>query len=360
MKKIILALLLVTLCLPTMAKKNNDNRVVFIMVDGLRWEEIFNGIDSICLNNKKYVSDIAEKQKLYWRATPEERRAALFPFIWGEVSKMGILYGNRNKGSFMNVANGMHFSYPGYNETTTGYPDDKNVNSNDAFPNPNVSILEAANKDPRYQGKVLAFGSWNRFHEIFNQDRSGIPVNAGWDASKNPNATAAEKDYDDIAREIPRQWPTLRYDVFTYRYALEAMKTCHPVLTFVGFGETDDFAHISKYGLYIDSANRFDRFMKDLWEYTQSDPFYKDKTTFIVTCDHGRGNNDPGWKSHGNKVPGASETWMIAFGNQVKAKGEIEGGKQIYNKQVAFTVAKLLDIDFKNTEGNREEPIDLK
>lgn len=360
MKKIFLSILLIALCMPIMAKKSNDNRVVIIMVDGLRWQELFTGADSANLNNKKFVSDIPANLKRFWRNTPEERREALFPFIWENVSKMGILYGNRLKGSMMNVANGMHFSYPGYNETTTGYPDDKNINSNDAFPNPNVSIMEAANNDPRYQGKVMVFGSWDRFHDIFNQDRSKLPINAGWDTSKNPNETAAEKNYDEIEKDIPRLWGEVRYDIFSFEYALEAMKSCHPILTFVGFGETDDFAHMGKYGHYLDSANRFDRLMKALWEYTQSDPFYKDKTTFIVTCDHGRGNTGNGWKDHGSKIPGADQTWFIAFGNQVKDKGEIEGGKQLYNKQVAFTVANLLDIDFKNTEGNKEEPIDLK
>lgn len=358
MKKYLLAFLLIALCLPVMAKRKGENPVVVVMVDGLRWQDVFMGADSALLNNKKFVSNIQQNNEKFWRATPEERREALLPFVWNHVAEHGILYGNRAKGSRMNVANGMHFSYPGYNETLTGYPDDARVHSNDAFPNPNVTIFEAANGDVRYNNSVYCFGSWDRFHEIFNMQRSGIPVNAGWNASKNLGKTQAEELYDLIGQEIPHLWPTVRYDAFTYRYALECLKTAHPQLAFVGFGEPDDFAHEGRYASYLESAQRFDLFLKGLWDYCQSDPFYRDKTTFIVTVDHGRGSEK--WEHHGNKLPGSDETWFMAFGNGVKAKGEVSGGAQIYNKQVAFTIAKLLDLDFKNTEGKTEKAIPLK
>ena len=358
MKKYLFAFLMISLALPVMAKKEGENRVVVVMVDGFRWQDIFTGADSSLLNNKKFVYDIPSNIKRFWRATPEERRSVLLPFVWSHVAEHGILYGNRTKGSHVNVANGMHFSYPGYSETLSGYPDDARVHSNDAFPNPNVTVFEAANRDARYHNSVYCFGSWDRFHEIFNMERSGLPVNAGWDASKNPAKTQAEECYDIIAQEIPNFWGTVRYDAFTYRYALECMKTVHPQLVFVGFGETDDFAHEGKYGCYLTSAQRFDQFLKGLWDYCQSDPFYRDKTTFIVTADHGRGVNK--WEHHDNKIPGSDETWLMAFGKGVKAKGEISDGEQLYNKQVAFTIAKLLDLDFKNTEGKTEKPIPLK
>lgn len=358
MKKYLLAFLLIALCLPVMAKKGGENRVVVIMVDGLRWQDVFMGADSALLNNKDFVFDIKANNERFWRATPEARRAVLLPFVWNYVVGHGIICGNRTKGSKMNVANGMYFSYPGYNETLAGYPDDARVYSNDAFPNPNVTVFEAANRDARYHNSVYCFGSWERFHEIFNMQRSGIPVNAGWDLSKNPEKTRAEECYDLIEQEIPNIWGTVRYDAFTYRYALECMKSVHPKLTFVGFGETDDFAHQGHYGSYLDSAQRFDLFLKGLWDYCQSDPFYCDKTTFIVTVDHGRGREK--WEHHDNKLPGSDETWFLAFGNGVNPKGEVSGGEQLYNKQVAFTIARLLDLDFKNTEGKTEKAIPLK
>ena len=31
--------------------------------------------------------------------------------------------------------------------------------------------------------------------------------------------------------------------------------------------------------------------IRQLWEYCQQDPFYKGNTTFLITCDHGRGES---------------------------------------------------------------------
>ena len=78
----------------------------------------------------------AELKKSYWRATPEERREALMPFVWQVIAKQGQIFGNRDKGSDAFVTNHMFFSYPGYNETLCGFPDDERIHSNDNTPNP--------------------------------------------------------------------------------------------------------------------------------------------------------------------------------------------------------------------------------
>lgn len=41
--------------------------------------------------------------------------------------------------------------------------------------------------------------------------------------------------------------------------------------------------------------------IEELWNYVQSDPFYKDQTTIIVTTDHGRGNGNE-WTDHNDEV----------------------------------------------------------
>ncbi|MFM7100791.1 MAG: hypothetical protein ACKO3N_06440, partial [Verrucomicrobiota bacterium] len=98
--------------------------VILVTADGLRWEEVFRGAEEI-LMSRAYgnVSDTNALRARFWRATAEERRAALFPFLWGTVAKQGQLWGNRDLGSPVRVGNGHHFSYPGYSEFLTGAPD---------------------------------------------------------------------------------------------------------------------------------------------------------------------------------------------------------------------------------------------
>ena len=330
--------------------QDDDQRVILITLDGYRWQELYGGADSLILNNGDYTKNEELMKQKFWRPTAEQRRSALMPFVWSYISKNGIMLGDRYANGLMRVANGMHFSYPGYNEDLCGYPDDEHINSNEKKYNPNVSILEVANKTPQYKGSVLAFGSWDVFPYILNEKRSGLEVNAGYRHSMSKSPTEKEKYLDELEDCNPRYWRGERFDYLTYAYAMEALKSRHPKFIFIGMGETDEWAHAGNYDLYLESAYNSDTWIRKIWEYTQSDPFYKGKTTFIITCGHGRGraqDNARNWCDHGQEVPHSEETWMMVFGNKVPAKGIVTDGKVYYNKQIAPTVAKILGVKFE-------------
>jgi hypothetical protein len=88
------------------------------------------GVDSAIIVNKNFTSDSDHIVKTFWSDDINERRKKLFPFLWTTIANEGILFGNRTKGCEVNNANKYWFSYPGYNEIFTGYPDTA-VNSND-------------------------------------------------------------------------------------------------------------------------------------------------------------------------------------------------------------------------------------
>ncbi len=72
----------------------------------------------------------------------------------------------------------MWFSYPGYNEMSTGVADPR-IDSNEFGPNPIVSVFEWLNTRPAFAGKVDIFATWATFHDIFNGPRSKLPIRAG-------------------------------------------------------------------------------------------------------------------------------------------------------------------------------------
>jgi len=301
------------------------------------------------LTNKEYTSDSSRLKKLFWKDSAEERRKALFPFVWSKVPEIGQIHGNRVLGSHVNLTNSLWFSYPGYNEILSGIADDERIRSNDKMPNPNKTILELANLDNRYKDKVGAFASWDVFPYIINESRSGVSVNAGFDLAEGNSLSDNEMYLNKLQKATPSPWSTVRLDVFTHHFALEYLKKVHPSLLYISYGETDDFAHDGNYDAYIKSANTTDGLIKELWEFTQNDPIYKDKTTFIITTDHGRGTQPIGsWRGHGSSVDGADEVWLIAFGAGVKPIGEIDKEKQLYSNQIASTIAKLLKLDFES------------
>ena len=143
MKKILFALIVLA-GLASCSGGDNDPRLVIITFDGLRWQEVFTGVDSFLVGNPDYVRNPEELKAKYWRDTPEERRQVLMPFIWSYGAENGFLVGNRNKGSQMQVANTKNYSYPGYSEMFCGWADDERVNSNNPVPNPNKSVLYEA------------------------------------------------------------------------------------------------------------------------------------------------------------------------------------------------------------------------
>ncbi|MGX1928816.1 phosphoglyceromutase [Flagellimonas sp. 2504JD4-2] len=342
MKKMLFFIALCMFGFAMKAQNDQPPKIVLITLDGLRWQELFTGADELLVTNKDYVHDTLMLKTKYWRQSAEERRKALMPFFWNEVVAMGQLHGNRNLGSKMNLTNGMWFSYPGYNEILTGKADDARIDSNNKFDNPNTTVLERYHNTPQGKGKVAAFGSWDVFPFIVNENRSGIPVNAGFEPAKH-DLNEREKFLNQLQKQIPSPWGSVRLDAFTHHYALEHMKKEHPNLVYIAYGETDDFAHEGDYQAYLKAANNTDALIKEIWDFTQQDDFYKDQTVFIITTDHGRGTQPlKTWTGHGSQIKGADEVWLVTFGKDIPALGEVDFKEQLYTNQIAPTILHLL------------------
>ncbi|MEZ4961895.1 MAG: alkaline phosphatase family protein [Saprospiraceae bacterium] len=328
------------------AQQKTENLIV-ITLDGFRWQEFYGGLDSALMNNKEFTEHPNEMKAELWAATPEERRAKLLPFFWGTFAKQGQLHGNRRYGSKVNNANRYWFSYPGYNEIFTGYPDTI-INSNDKFDNPNENVLEFLNKQPGFQGKVAAFTSWDVFPYILNEKRSGVLVNSAWEDLTQGQLNDRIRYLNEIQHEAPELIGGVRWDFLTWQFATEYLKENHPRVLYIGLDETDDMAHEGKYDHYIAAAHKADKWIGQLWQQLQSDPFYKGKTTLLVTTDHGRGDADKKtWKDHGQKVPDCNQIWFAVMWPDTRALGEVKMEEQLWQQQFAATMAAFLGFDFK-------------
>jgi len=208
---------------------HKTENVIVVMIDGMRWQEVFRGADPEliktlgpdALGAPKERAAAAEQR--YWRFTPTERRHALMPFLWTAVATQGQIFGNRDWGSDSHVVNGLNFSYPGYSETLTGIADPR-INSNDNIPNPNVTVFEWLNAKPAFAGKVAAFGAWEVFQGIFNQQRCGFPVDAGYDPLTAIPATPELALLNTLKAETVRIWPDEAFDPIPFHTAIEYLK----------------------------------------------------------------------------------------------------------------------------------------
>ncbi len=327
----------------TAAAQHKTENIIIVTLDGMRWEEIFGGADEILINDSLFDHDREAMKKKFWAATADERRKKLFPFLWSTVATGGQLYGNRQYNNRLDNANPYWFSYPGYNEIFTGYPDTA-VNSNDKIPNRNENVLEYINKQKEYAGKIAVFTTWDAFPYILNSKRSGLYVNADVDTIRfsAPNLQLVNDLQFLTTRPIG-----VRPDVLTYMAGREYLKAYRPRLLYIAFDETDDFAHAGLYDQYLGSAHAEDAMLADLWKTIQSMPQYKDKTTLIVTCDHGRGDKiKSNWQHHGKDIEDSHELWLAVIGPDTPAEGELKTTGQLYQKQIAATIAKLLGLTF--------------
>jgi hypothetical protein len=348
MKRLLFTIVTLLLFGPLFSQKLKTENLIVITLDGMRWQEIFGGVDSVLLSDKGFTGDSADMRKKFWAIDAEGRRKKLLPFFWNTIAVQGQVYGNRKYDNKVNNANRYWFSYPGYNEIFTGYPDTA-VNSNDKKPNKNENVLEFLNHKSAFKGKIAAFTSWDVFDAILNEQRSGFLVSSGIDRLPETVAsTPALRALNDMQMKSTQPLgESIRMDMITYYLAKEYLRQYQPRVLYIGFDETDDYAHQGKYDNYLLSAHLTDKWLEDLWDFVQSIPKFKGKTTFLITTDHGRGDKEKKqWTSHGENIAGASEIWLAVMGPDTKALGEVRQSGQLYQEQIAATIAALLGTSF--------------
>lgn len=338
MKNLTTLILISLLVNPIVAqKKTNPPNLIIITTDGFRWQDFYNGIDSAIANNPKFNED--DSIGIYKKFANQP----IMPFLTDYFGKHGQLWGNQNLGCKGYNSNPYWFSYPGYNELLCGFVDDS-INSNSYKHNPNTTFLDFLQKQPAYKNKIAAFGAWNAFDRILNEPRAGFPVFNAFDRYVNKKSKIANT-LNKLNQEAYKPWDNEEcLDVFTHHMALDYLKTQQPKALYISYGETDEWAHAGKYKSYLNAARQVDDFIKEIWNYVESNSFYKDNTILLVTVDHGRGIGDE-WTSHNNKIARSNETWFAIIGKSVYSQGSINN-KTFYQKQLAQTCAKLLGLHF--------------
>ena len=341
------------------AAELKTQNVLLVTIDGLRWQEVFRGADETYMTqegggvSEKAVPRLREEMLA---DTPEKRRERLMPFLWSEVAQRGQLLGNRDRNSPVQVSNAEWVSYPGYNELLTGSPDPL-ITSNFPRPNPNVSVLEWLDDQPKTRGAVVACTTWQVFPAILNVGRSRFPL---WVSGRHSRLDRIAPQLADIQRwmdDVTTKSTDEHFDAFAYRAALDLIETHQPKMLYLALGEPDTWAHGRRYDRDLESTQRCDRFIREIWEKLQSLPQYHGTTTLIVTTDHGRGVTPSDWTNHGKNTPRSFETWIAVLGPDTSPKGERHDSSPVVSAQVAATVARFLGADFPRAMPTAAPPI---
>jgi hypothetical protein len=334
--------------------------VVLIVLDGLRWQEVFSGADATLMNEKyggSWQSDALLATR-FGNPDLQQRREQLMPFLWKVVAKQGQIYGNQKLGSVAQVSNAYATSYPGYSEMSIGHADPTIIDNAERF-NPNLNVFEWLNQQPDLKGKVGIVGSWHLYREIFNTPRSKLFIQAG---ATPPPMSSPPTPREELLTRLYKTTLALEdgdvTDSFVQVTLLDYLHAAHPRVLFVGYGDTDEWAHSGRYDQLLESARKSDSFAQELWETMQSMPQYRDQTTFIITTDHGRGSGLVDWKEHGRvEQPGSENIWLGIIGPDTPPLGERHDVPPIQQAQIAATLAALLGADFRTAEPRAAAPL---
>lgn len=354
-KFVLLAVTLSALCAAQSRKTQN---IVLVTSDGLRRQEVFTGIDPLLMNSKEtHMQDAARLREKLWAATPEARREQLMPFLWKELAKQGVILGNVERGSAVEVTNAFRVSYPGYSEILTCRAQDDQIRGNDPIRNPHQTVLEfVGQKWQLGQSKVALFASWDTFRFIGQSREGSIFINAGYEpAAATPRIDALSR----MQFGALTPWDESRHDYITAEMAFDYLRAYKPRILYVAFDETDDWAHDRRYDGVLAMAQYVDRTLERLWQALQSMDQYRGQTTLLVTSDHGRGSQLSDWSNHGPKVPGDQYIWIAALGPDTPARGEARNAGIVYQRDISATILDLIGLDWREFCGGQGRPIPL-
>lgn len=115
-----------------------------------------------------------------------------------------------------------------------------------------------------------------------------------------------------------------------------------------------DVAHAGAYSMYLEGIQRADRLCARLWNYIQTDPEYKDRTTLLILPDFGRdADGDPGgngFQHHRTGGPLARTTWLLALGPTVRQNATID--RVLEPIDIVPTVGGLLGFETPMVQGH--------
>jgi len=206
------------------------------------------------------------------------------------------------------------------------------------------------NRDPNRCVLLCGQGSTARIGHSsaegpFCGEAFGATVYTPWDMAR---LRAPQRWHDEAER--PADCATS--DAATWNTMKQVMRDITPSMLMVSFGEMDEIAHTNHWSRYVRAVKKLDDICWMIWREIQVSPFYKDKTTLIITTDHGRHDiHHGGFADHGCYCEGCQRCIFLAVGPDIRPNHTVvtEQHKLI---DIAPTIAELFGFDMPEARGS--------
>lgn len=142
-----------------------------------------------------------------------------------------------------------------------------------------------------------------------------------------------------------------RHDSVTLNTALSVMDYHHPNMVMINFREPDFSGHTGDWNDYINGIQMTDEYIEEIWNYIDTDPNYKGKTTLFITNDHGRHQEgvQSGFVGHGDDCNGCKHISLLAIGPDFNAGVDVIDYHEM--RDIPLTIAQMMNFPLSNPEG---------
>jgi hypothetical protein len=143
-----------------------------------------------------------------------------------------------------------------------------------------------------------------------------------------------------------------REDTTTFRILMDVLQSYHPNLLLVNFKQPDAAGHANDWPGYIQGIRQTDIYMKQVWDFIQSDPAYAGTTTIFMTNDHGRHLDSVplGFITHGDNCDGCRHINLFAAGPDFKTNTFVS--TRYTQVDITATIAELLGLRMPHSNGH--------
>jgi hypothetical protein len=132
----------------------------------------------------------------------------------------------------------------------------------------------------------------------------------------------------------------------------QLMRRVAPSLLWITLHDMD-VAHAGAFSLYLDGIRRTDRLCGEIWNFIQSEPEYKDRTTLLILPDFGRDSDFDascnGFQHHRSGDPLSRTTWMMALGPHIRQNTIVD--RPLESLDLVPTIGALLGFPTPRAQG---------
>ncbi|MBL7715982.1 MAG: hypothetical protein JNL01_11000 [Bdellovibrionales bacterium] len=283
-----------------------QENVIFITIDGARYQEFFKGV-----RRPKSAGQKRGTRMLPWLDAKAEKNEA-------------FIYGRHRLKNPMLVSNPVNLSKPAYMSLMSGVYEDK-CRSNDCENTTRHTIFDSLAEQGFAKKDIAVFASWPGIEEAAESVVGRATRNIGINRYSEPGADPVEQAWIDdynaraFAEEAP--WGEARRDVFTFEVANHYLKRHAPRFLYISFLDTDEWGHKNNYKNYVQSFQDVNHYLEQLEATLASMGDYGKRTSIVITTDHGR-NPGPLWYNHSAMLPTAHRVWAAVIPSETwRAQG---------------------------------------